>query len=123
MQSGVQYLIKTAVLHKRRDNDFGNFVLVVQSSANRTDTFLKTFRLRKTDGPSTFDPTVKPSENPADRFHKDVARRPTVHPWKELGTVSLEDILLEDLEILDKARGIGSNNPDWRRGGEDEGSK
>ncbi|XXG97482.1 hypothetical protein Hte_003785 [Hypoxylon texense] len=122
MEPGVQYLVKTAVLLKRKNNDFGKFVLVVQSSANRTDTFLKTPRLRKTDGPSTFDPTVKPSENPADRFHKDVARRPTIRPWKDLHTVSLDDILLTDMEVLDKARGNDSSSRSLGPGGEDEGS-
>lgn len=105
LESGVQYLVRTAVLLQRKPHDFGKFAVTIESQANSShlkrnfDSFLKATGLRPSDGPAAFDPTVEPSVSEDVNDSGDIAARPTTRDWKNLGQVDLKDVLIKDEDL------------------------
>ncbi|KAI0876472.1 hypothetical protein GGS24DRAFT_451522 [Hypoxylon argillaceum] len=102
LKSGVQHEIRTAVLLRRQGFDMGKFNLTVVAETNISrqgywlDKLYRTVRLRPTDGPAAFDPTVLPGSSIGDNGDDDVAARATTRNWRNLGGLDLEAELLKD---------------------------
>ena len=100
LRSGVQYVLRTAVLLRRRD--YGTFDVVTVIEAN--DSFAaRTMRvLRKIlprDSPAGFDPTVLPGTSNGEEEDDNVAARATARDWKHLHGLNLDEILVKDWGI------------------------
>ncbi|KAI1827696.1 hypothetical protein F4861DRAFT_330559 [Xylaria intraflava] len=102
LKSGVQHEIRTAVLLQREGYDTGKFKLTVVAETNMwwpgrlIDKLYRTLRLRPTDGPAAFDPTVLPGSGTGKSDDEDVAARPTLRNWRNLDELDLEAELLKD---------------------------
>ncbi|KAJ0349052.1 hypothetical protein COL154_005126 [Colletotrichum chrysophilum] len=102
LKSGVQYVVRTAVLLRRRKFDDGNFNVVVVAEANGSSTsrMLRTVRrflgIPSKDGPAAFDPKVLPGSSDGEAGEDDMAARKTERDWRNLDNLKLEDVLLKD---------------------------
>jgi hypothetical protein len=102
LKSGVQYEVRTAVLLRRSEDDFGKFSVSVVAEANFTrlghvlGKMCRALRLQPTDGPAAFDPKVLPGSSKGEAGDDDVAARPTKRDWRNLSGLNLEKELLKD---------------------------
>lgn len=98
LKSGVQYEVRTAVLLRRPPYDFGKFNLTILAEANgsRTSRLLRALRIRPTDGPAAFDPTVTPGSSKGEAGDDDIAARSTMRDWKDLDHLDLKKVLVKD---------------------------
>jgi hypothetical protein len=109
LKSGVQYVVRTAVLLRRKPFDFEKFNLTVEVEANGSftkhvaDQFFKAVGIRPTDGPAAFDPMVEPAASEEQNTSDDIAARPTKRDWKNLGDVDLTEVLLKDEDLKELA--------------------
>ena len=99
IQGGVQYQVRTAVLLRRKNSDYGPFDIFIDIQAN--DSFAdKLMRIVGKVIPhgsaGTFDPTVLPGSSDGEEGEDDVASRVTTRDWKNLETVNLQDVLIRD---------------------------
>lgn len=118
LHSGLQYHVRTAVLLKRRPEHVKPFALTVQAEANVTrmrkmmKTVLRMIKLSqdKTEGRTAFDPTVEPGTGADGVYDDNVAARPTTRDWRNLQTVDLNEILIEDNELSEALSTGGGGN-------------
>lgn len=117
LESGVQYRVNTAVLLRRQEDDFEQFTATVETGANvsplkkKLQTPLKAIGLWPRDDPIFFDPTVTSgSKAPGKKKSDDIAARPTQHDDMNLGTVDLNEYLIEDtLKSEPEVEGTGND--------------